>query len=56
MYKVIVVIDRSKDIVVGAGALVIEQKFIRNCNKAGHIEDICVLKAYRGKKLGFRII
>ena len=33
-----------------------EYKFIRGCNKAGHIEDIAVDKNVQGKGLGKRII
>ena len=42
MYKVIVIFDVKLGLVVGAGSLVIEKKFIRELGQAGHIEDIVV--------------
>lgn len=56
VYKIIVIYDKSKKQIVGSGTLVIEQKFIRQQGKAGHIEDIVVSEQYRGKKLGKRLI
>ena len=34
----------------------VELKFIRNCGKCGHIEDVVVDKTYRGLRLGLRVI
>ena len=56
IYKVIVIVDKAKNEIIGSGTLMIEQKFIRNCGKASHIEDIVVSKVYRGKNLGLRLI
>jgi glucosamine-phosphate N-acetyltransferase len=38
--------------VIGSGTLFIENKFINQCGKVGHIEDIIIDKKYRGKSLG----
>ena len=56
IYKVIVIVDRNTNLIIGSGTLLIEQKFIRNCGKASHIEDIVVRKGYRGKNLGLKLI
>ena len=56
IYKVIVIVDKVKNVVIGSGSLMIEQKFIRTCGKASHIEDIVVKKEYRGKNLGLKLI
>ncbi|RHZ54166.1 hypothetical protein Glove_429g38 [Diversispora epigaea] len=53
----IVVIENEKDKkVVAVGTLLVELKFLRNCGKAGHIEDIVVHDSQRGMNLGRRII
>jgi glucosamine-phosphate N-acetyltransferase len=41
---------------MGAGTLLIEMKFIHNCSKVGHIEDIVVSKNYRKQGLGKAIV
>lgn len=55
-YIILVVIDKSKNIVIGTGAIFFEQKLIRNYALKGYIEDIVVLEKYRGKKIGKLII
>lgn len=55
-YKIIVVYDRKKQRIIGAGSLIIERKFIRGLGLCGHIEDIVVDKGYRGKNIGLKII
>ena len=42
--------------IVASGTLIVEPKFIRNCNYAGHIEDIVVDENMRGKGLARLII
>ena len=42
--------------IVASGTLIIEPKFIRNCNYAGHIEDIVVDESMRGNGLARLII
>ncbi|ETS82062.1 hypothetical protein PFICI_07064 [Pestalotiopsis fici W106-1] len=58
VYYILVIEDSSsgKPVVVGTGAVVIEQKFIHALAKVGHIEDIAVAKNQQGKKLGLRLI
>lgn len=50
---IVAVID---DLVVGAGTLFIEYKFIRELALKGHIEDIVVSKEHQGKGLGKMIV
>lgn len=42
--------------VVGATTLLIEQKFIHDGGKVGHIEDVVVSKKMQGKGIGEKII
>ncbi|KAG9439756.1 hypothetical protein H6P81_019921 [Aristolochia fimbriata] len=42
--------------IIATGTLFIEKKFIRNCGKVGHIEDVVVDSSARGKRLGQKII
>ena len=51
-----VIRDISSDIIVDAGSLFIEKKFIHNLSSVGHIEDIVVDKDYRGLGLGKSIM
>lgn len=46
------VITDGNGMIVAAGTLLIEKKFIRNCGQCGHIEDIVVDSEQRGKNLG----
>ncbi|KAI1317599.1 Glucosamine-phosphate N-acetyltransferase-like protein [Mortierella claussenii] len=56
VYHVIVIEDLKASRVVATGTLIVEQKFLRGCAKAGHIEDIVVHDSQRGKKFGIRLI
>nr|ASU54202.1 histone acetyltransferase [Hevea brasiliensis] len=47
--------DRSGKI-IATGSVFIEKKFIRNCGKVGHIEDVVVDSTARGQQLGKKII
>jgi glucosamine-phosphate N-acetyltransferase len=42
--------------VIGATTLFIEQKFIHEGGKVGHIEDVVVKKEYQGKGVGKKIV
>jgi glucosamine-phosphate N-acetyltransferase len=53
-YKIYVAVLDSK--VVGATTLLIEQKFIHNGGKVGHIEDVVVRKEYQGKGIGGKVV
>ena len=46
-----VIEDQSRKI-VATGSVFIEKKFIRNCGKVGHIEDVVVDSNTRGMQLG----
>ncbi|GAB4833385.1 Glucosamine-phosphate N-acetyltransferase-like protein [Ancistrocladus abbreviatus] len=47
--------DRSAKI-IATGSIFIEKKFIRNCSKVGHIEDVVVDPSFRGLQLGKKIV
>lgn len=53
-YKIYVAVLGSK--VVGTTTLFIEQKFIHNGGKVGHIEDVAVRKEYQGKGIGQKVV
>ena len=50
-----VIEDQSRKI-VATGSVFIEKKFIRNCGKVGHIEDVVVDSNTRGMQLGKKIV
>ncbi|KND02155.1 hypothetical protein, variant [Spizellomyces punctatus DAOM BR117] len=52
----IVIEDLGRGIIVGAGSVIIEPKFVHECGMVGHIEDIVVDNSARGKNLGKLII
>ncbi|KAK2079404.1 hypothetical protein QBZ16_003095 [Prototheca wickerhamii] len=54
VYYIAVIEDTESQKVVGSASLVIEQKFLRNGGKCGHIEDVVVDSACRGHRLGLR--
>ena len=43
-YRIIIAQDKQNRQVIGTATLLIEQKFIHNGGKAGHIEDVCYTK------------
>ena len=51
-YFVIVIEEVDSGKLAAAGTLLVEQKFIRNCGKVGHIEDIVVSPNFQGCGLG----
>lgn len=55
-YKVVVIEDLDTAKVIATATLFVERKFIRNCGKCGHIEDVVVDSTYRGLRLGARVI
>ncbi|KAF9988357.1 Glucosamine-phosphate N-acetyltransferase-like protein [Modicella reniformis] len=56
VYHIVVIEDIRQSRIVATGTLIVEQKFLRGCGKAGHIEDIVVHDSQRGKKFGIRLI
>lgn len=42
--------------VIGATTIIIEQKFIHDGGKVGHIEDVVVAKEFQGKGIGQKIV
>ncbi len=55
-YKILVAEDIQSHEIIGSATLLIEQKFIHNGGKAGHIEDVVTRKGYEGKGIGKGII
>jgi glucosamine-phosphate N-acetyltransferase len=51
----VAVLKKEKQI-IGAATILIEQKFIRGGRKAGHIEDVVVMKKFEGKGIGKNLI
>ncbi|KAF9298026.1 Glucosamine-phosphate N-acetyltransferase-like protein [Linnemannia elongata] len=56
VYHIVVIEELEQRRIVATGTLIVEQKFLRGCAKAGHIEDIVVHDSQRGKKFGIRLI
>ncbi|KAF9353662.1 Glucosamine-phosphate N-acetyltransferase-like protein [Mortierella sp. AD094] len=56
VYHIVVIEELKESRIVATGTLIVEQKFLRGCAKAGHIEDIVVHDSQRGKKFGIRLI
>jgi len=42
--------------IIGAASIIIEQKFIHNGGKVGHIEDVVVAKEFQGKGVGQKVV
>lgn len=55
-YFTIVIEDLQKSVIVGAGTILVERKFIHNNGIVGHIEDIVTHSDYRGLNLGRIVI
>lgn len=55
-YRIIIAEDKQNRQVIGTATLLIEQKFIHNGGKVGHIEDVVTRKGYEGKGIGKKII
>lgn len=53
---VLVLEDTSAQRIIGSASLVVERKLIRGCSLVGHVEDVVVDTAYRGKRLGEYLI
>jgi len=55
-YKIRVIEDAETGRLIASATLLVERKFIHECGKVGHIEDVVVDSAYRGQNLGVLII
>lgn len=55
-YRIVIAEDKNNHQVVGTATLLIEQKFIHDGGKAGHIEDVVTRKGYEGKGIGKEIM
>ncbi|KAF1897803.1 hypothetical protein Lal_00032563 [Lupinus albus] len=55
-HVICVIEDEVSGKIVATGSVFIEKKFLRNCGKVGHIEDVVVDSSIRGKQLGKKII
>ncbi|XAR69744.1 Glucosamine-phosphate N-acetyltransferase [Bertholletia excelsa] len=51
-----VIEDPHSGKIIATGSVFIEKKFIRNCGKVGHIEDVVVDSNARGMQLGKKIV
>ncbi|XP_024394345.1 glucosamine 6-phosphate N-acetyltransferase isoform X3 [Physcomitrium patens] len=54
-HYVAVIEDTEKGQIIATGSVLIEHKFLRNCGKVGHIEDVVVDQTVRGQRLGQRL-
>ena len=55
-YRIVIAEDNQNHQIIGSATLLIEQKFIHNGGKAGHIEDVVTRKGYEGKGIGSEIL
>ncbi|KAI3995645.1 hypothetical protein MKX01_027152 [Papaver californicum] len=55
-HLIYVIEDEENKNIIATACLFVEKKFIRNCGKVGHIEDVVVDSNARGLKLGQRIV
>ena len=54
-YKVFVAVKKDGEI-IGSNTLLIEQKFIHNGGKVGHIEDVATKNGYEGMGIGRALV
>ena len=51
-----VIVCKINEKIVASITIIIEHKFINNCAKYGHIEDVFVDENFRNKKIGKKIV
>ena len=51
-----VIHDTSNNRIIGTGTLLVEPKFIHECGRVGHIEDVVVRKNIHGGGFGKKIV
>lgn len=54
--EIYVVFDSSENKIISSGTLLVEDKFIHQCGKVGHIEDIVVDPKCQGMGLGKKMV
>ncbi|KAL5716805.1 glucosamine-phosphate N-acetyltransferase [Ranunculus cassubicifolius] len=55
-HVICVIEDLQLHKIIATGSVFVEKKFLRNCGKVGHIEDVVVDSNARGMKLGQKVI
>ncbi|GMI84778.1 glucosamine-6-phosphate N-acetyltransferase 1, glucose-6-phosphate acetyltransferase 1 [Hibiscus trionum] len=55
-HVICVIEDEISGKIVASGSVFIEKKFLRNCGKVGHIEDVVVDAGARGMQLGKKVV
>ncbi|KAF3785813.1 Glucosamine 6-phosphate N-acetyltransferase [Nymphaea thermarum] len=55
-HVVCIVEDTEQGRLVATGSIFVERKFVRDCGKVGHIEDVVVDSATRGMRLGQPVV
>ncbi|XP_022008497.2 glucosamine 6-phosphate N-acetyltransferase-like, partial [Helianthus annuus] len=55
-HVICVIEDVASSKIVATGSVFIEKKFVRNCGKVGHIEDVVVDSSARGLQLGKKVV
>jgi glucosamine-phosphate N-acetyltransferase len=55
-YIIIVAEDLESSEIIGTATLLIEQKFIHNGGRVGHIEDVVTRKGFEGRGVGRKIV
>ncbi|CAI0391847.1 unnamed protein product [Linum tenue] len=55
-HLICVIEDERQGKIVATGCVFVEKKFLRNCGKVGHIEDVVVDSGARGLHLGKKIV
>ncbi|PON42423.1 FkbH domain containing protein [Parasponia andersonii] len=55
-HVICVIEDDQSGKIIATGSVFIEKKFIRNCGKVGHVEDVVVDSNARGLQLGKKIV
>ena len=54
--KIIVAEEKENHKIIGTATLLIEQKFIHNGGRVGHIEDVAIKQGFQNKGIGREII
>jgi glucosamine-phosphate N-acetyltransferase len=56
LYKIFVAVKNDNTEIIGSITLLIEQKFIHDGGKAGHIEDVVTRREYEGIGIGSALV